>query len=101
MAGEYFQAKTIHEYWKQLKAYYQAQSPEFQEITKEEYDAFERSEREDSDNHINQERLGEETQVTDATFYKYLPFQKIAHRTHVVDVSGAQEVHYYITKLTE
>ncbi len=98
MAGEYIIADDIKSYWQKLKAFHQAQSPEFYEISKEDYDDLNRSEREDSDNHINQERLGEETSVSDATFYKYLPHQKIAYRTHIVDKDGNQEDHYYIVK---
>lgn len=98
MAGEYITAKTIKEYWKKLKAYHQTQSPEFYEINQEEYDSFSRSEREDSDNHLNQKRLGSETQVSEATFYKYLPHQKIAYRSHIVDADGNREDHYFIVK---
>ena len=54
MAGEYIQSDTIKDYWKQLKAYYEAASPYYKEIDKKKYDSFERSEREDSDNQKNQ-----------------------------------------------
>ncbi|MGL5831366.1 MAG: hypothetical protein ACRCZE_04430 [Candidatus Altimarinota bacterium] len=101
MAGEYIQADTIQEYWKNLKAFFQAQSPFFQEITKIEYDQIDRSEREDSDNHLNQDRLGEDTKTSDATFYKYLPEGKTAYRVHIVDVDGKQEIHYFIIQSFE
>jgi hypothetical protein len=101
MAGEYIQADTIKEYWKNLKAYFQAQSPFFQEISKEEYDQIDRSEREDSDNHLNQDRLGEDTKVSDASFYKYLTDGKTAYRTHLVDVDGQQEIHYFLIQSFE
>ena len=96
MAGEYIDAKDITTYWKQLRAFYEAQSPEFYEITKPEYDQINRSEREDSDNHINQERLGDETDVVDVSFYKYLPYNKIVYRTHIIDIKGNREDHYYV-----
>lgn len=98
MAGEYVQAANIKAYWKQLKAYYQAQSPVYEEINQKTYDGFERSEREDSDNHLNFERLGEDTDAVDVAFYKYLPDNKIAYRVHIIDVSGKQENHYFIIR---
>jgi hypothetical protein len=101
MAGEYIIAENHADYWKMLKAFHESQSPEFSEITKEEYESIDHSEREDSDNHINQERLGSETQVADVTFYKYLPNQKIAYRTHIIDVNGIEEVHYYLVSFGE
>lgn len=98
MAGEYIQADTITGYWKQLKAFYEASSPSFEKITSKQYQAIERSEREDSDNHLNHERLGEDTQAVDIAFYKYLPDGKIAYRVHIVDVLGKQKDHYFIIK---
>lgn len=98
MAGEYIQAEDIKSYWKQLKAFYEANSPIFEEITKEQYDEFQKSEREDSDNHLNQDRLGQDTQVVDVAFYKYLPHSRIAYRIHVVNVDGVKEDHYFITQ---
>lgn len=98
MAGEYVQAKNIKDYWKQLKAYYQASSPHYEEIDQETYDRFERSEREDSDNHLNFERLGEDSEAIDVAFYKYLPDSKIAYRIHIVDITGKQENKYFIVK---
>lgn len=101
MAGEYIQAGSIQEYWKNLKAFFNAQSPFFQEITKQEYDLIDRSEREDSDNHLNQDRLGEDTKASDASFYKYLPDGKIAYRVHIVDIDGKEEVHYFLIQSFE
>lgn len=98
MAGEYVQAEKISDYWKQLRAYYIAASPLFQEIDAQAYAAIERSEREDSDNHLNFQRLGEDSQVVDIAFYKYLPDSQIAYRIHLVDVNGKQEDHYFIVK---
>lgn len=98
MAGEYIQAEDIKSYWKQLKAFYLANSPLFEEIDEQTYQAIERSEREDSDNHLNYERLGEDTKAVDVAFYKYLPDGKIAYRVHLVDQNGQREDHYFLTK---
>jgi hypothetical protein len=98
MAGEYIQSDTIKDYWKQLKAYYEAASPYFEKIDKKKYDSFERSEREDSDNHLNFERLGDDTKVVDIAFYKYIPDSKIAYRIHIVDVDGKEDNHYFIVE---
>jgi hypothetical protein len=98
MAGEYIQADSIEEYWKNLKAFFEANSPYFKQISKTEYESIERSEREDSDNHLNQERLGEDTQTVDVAFYKYLPDGEIAYRVHIVNVEGKQDDHFFIVK---
>lgn len=98
MAGEYIQADNNADYWKSLKAYYMTDSPYFEEIDKAKYDSFARSEREDSDNHYNQNRLGEDTKSVDVAFYKYLPEGKIAYRIHIVDEAGKQDDHYFIIK---
>jgi len=98
MAGEYIQADDLSTYWKELKAFYEANSPTFDDITKEEYDAIERSEREDSDNHLNFQRLGDDTKAVDVAFYKYLPDGRTAYRIHVVDVNGKQADHYFLVK---
>ncbi len=96
MAGEYIQSDTIQDYWKQLRVYYRSSSPYYEEIDQKTYDAIERAEREDSDNHLNFDRLGDDTQAVDVAFYKYLPDGKIAYRVHVVDVNGAREDHFFI-----
>ncbi|MCC6643377.1 hypothetical protein IT411_01390 [Candidatus Peregrinibacteria bacterium] len=98
MSGEYIQSNSIKDYWKQLKAFYLASSPVFEKITAKKYRAIERSEREDSDNHLNHERLGEDTQAVDIAFYKYLPESRIAYRVHIVDVNGQKQDHYFIVK---
>lgn len=98
MAGEYIQATDLQTYWKQLKAYYEANSPTFENITQADYDAIERSEREDSDNHLNFERLGDDTKAVDLAYYKYLPDGRVAYRVHVVDVGGQKEDHYFLIK---
>ncbi len=95
MAGEYIIADSIDQYWKQLKAFYEASSPSFQEITADQYNSYERSEREDSDNRQNQDRLGTDSSVVDITFYKYLPQGKIAYRTHIISAEGQEAIKYY------
>ncbi len=96
MAGEYIQAEDLESYWKQLKAYYEVNSPRFEIITKEQYEAIQRSEREDSDNHLNYERLGDDTKAVDIAFYKYLPGSRTAFRVHIVDVDGNRADYYFL-----
>lgn len=98
MAGEYVQAENITSYWKQLKAYYEANSPTFENITAAAYNAISRSEREDSDNHLNFQRLGDDTKAVDLAYYKYLSDGRTAYRVHVVDVNGLKEDHYFTIK---
>jgi len=95
MAGEYVQAESIEEYWLKLKQIYQDQSEYFLEIPKETYERLDRSEREDSDNHINEERLGKDTSVIDITVYKYLENRKIAYHSVLIDVKGSKEERYF------
>ena len=73
MAGEYIQSDTIEQYWKELKGIYREKAGDWKDISAEEYNGIERSEREDSDNHLNEERLGKDTQVIDVCKYKFLP----------------------------
>ncbi len=73
MAGEIITANTLEEAKKQLRNIYRAKNNKFEEITKEDYNSIEADEREDSDNHINEERLGKESEIIDLAYYKYLP----------------------------
>jgi hypothetical protein len=73
MAGENIIADTIEEGKKQIIEIYKRQSIELKEITKEQYESYQLSERTDSDNHLQLERLGKGTKVIDQAFYKYLP----------------------------
>jgi len=88
MAGEYLKADLISDYWDKLKQIYVQKSTDFSEITKEEYEALTNSEREDSDNHTNEERLGQDTNVVDIAFYKYLPDRQVYYRVHIINVEG-------------
>jgi len=95
MAGEIYTAKTLEEGLTKLKNIYKSQSKEFYQISKEEYLNYELSEREDSDNHLNLERLGKETDVTDLAFYKFLPNHKIAYRIEMIHVDGISTLEDY------
>ncbi len=101
MSGEYICSKTIEEYWKQLKAIYEAESSTWEDISKEEYEAVERSERADSDNHLNEERLGKDTEVIDICHYKYLPDRKVVYKVLMKDIQGSTREHYFRIKLNE
>jgi len=91
MAGEYIQAKTIEDYWKELKKIYTDLAAEWKDLTPEEYFKIERSEREDSDNHLNQERLGKDTDVIDICKYKSLPDRKIAYHIQLIHKDGTEK----------
>ncbi len=81
MPGEIITAKTLKEAREQLRDIYKAKSNHFEEITKEQYEEFKHDEREDSDNHLNEERLEkDESEVIDLAYYKYLPDRKTAYR---------------------
>lgn len=98
MAGEYIQSETIEDYWKQLKAIYESRASEFKELTPEEYTKIERSEREDSDNHLNEDRLGKDTQVIDICKYKMLPDRKIAYYVKLIHKDGKiMDLYFQIT----
>lgn len=80
MAGEKLTASTLEEAKKELRSIYKSQSHSFEELTKEEYEAFDTDERDDSDNHLNEEKLGKEADIIDLAYYKYLPEHKTAYR---------------------
>jgi hypothetical protein len=101
MSGEYINAKTIDEYWQQLKSIYVRRSLSWKDLTLDQYKAIERSEREDSDNHFNQERLGKETQVIDICHYKYIPNREVAYHIEVKDVKNEKKDFYFQIKLKE
>lgn len=98
MSGEYIQSNTIEEYWKKLKNIYKDRAAEWKDLTQHEYESIERSERQDSDNHLNEERLGKDTQVIDICKYKFLPDRKIAYHVKLIHQNGAnQDVYFEIT----
>ena len=101
MSGEYINAQTIEDYWQQLKAIYKSRSTDWKDLTKAEYDAMERSERSDSDNHLNEERLGKDTQVIDICHYKYLPDRVVAYKIEMKDINGNKQEAYFQIKLSQ
>lgn len=101
MAGEYIQANTIEEYWELLKAIYKSRSIKWDDITQKKYDSIERSEREDSDNHLNQERLGKDTKAIDICKYKFLPDRKIAYHIQLIHSDGTKKDVYFQITLKE
>jgi len=101
MSGEYINASTIVDYWQQLKSIYVKQSSDWKDLTQEQYDAIERSEREDSDNHFNQERLGKETDVIDLCHYKFLPDRIAAYHIEVIHKDKSKKDYYFQISLKE
>jgi len=101
MSGEYIIADTIDSYWSQLKSIYVKRSADWQDLTGEQYDQIERSEREDSDNHFNLERLGKETDVIDLCRYKYLPDRYAAYHIEVLHKDKSRKDYYFRIKLKE
>lgn len=85
MAGEIIQAQNVESAERQIKAIYEKKSISMRDITREEYEAYDKSEREDSDNHLNIERLGKDTKIVDLAYYKFLPEQETAYRIDLID----------------
>ncbi len=101
MAGEYINADSIKEYWKELKNIYTDRSSDWENLSKKQYEAIERSERDDSDNHLNEERLGKDTQVIDICKYKFLPDRKVAYHVHIIHNDGSTKDFYFQITLKE
>lgn len=101
MSGEYINAETIDEYWDSLKAIYKQRCTEWEDLTPEQYEAIEHSEREDSDNHLNEERLGKETKVIDICHYKFMPERYAAYHIRLIHQDGSDKDHYFKIKLKE
>lgn len=95
MPGEILKSKTLIEAKEELRNIYKDRSNEFKEITKEEYEALEHDERKDSDNHLNLERLGKESDVVDLAYYKYLPNRQIAYRIILKHKNGKEMEDYF------
>lgn len=85
MAGEIIQANNTEEAIEQLMSIYKKKSVKMRDITREEYESIEKSEHEDSDNHINLARLGKDTKIADLAYYKYLPDRETAYRIDLID----------------
>jgi len=101
MSGEYINSHSIEEYWKKLQKIYRGRASNWQNLTKEEYEKIERSERTDSDNEYNQTRLGKETDVIDLAFYKYLPGRLVAYHVRIMHKDNSSEDHYFQIQLKE
>lgn len=101
MSGEYINANSIEEYWKQLKPIYVKRSLEWKDLSADEYKAIEHSEREDSDNHFNEERLGKETDVIDICHYKYMPDRIVAYKIEVLHKDKSKKEFYFQIRLKE
>ena len=98
MPNETYTAKTLQEAKEKLRTIYKSRSLEFKEIKPKAYKKLAPSEHEDSDNHLNEERLGKETQATDAAYHKYLPGGEIAYRILYVDTEGKTDEDFFIIK---
>jgi len=101
MSGEYINSNTMDGYWSQLKSIYVKMSSDWKDLSAEEYKKIERSEREDSDNHFNLERLGKETDVIDICHYKFLPDRLAAYHIEVRHKDGSKKDYYFMIKLKE
>ena len=96
MAGEIITATTLEEGKAELRDIYKLDALEFKELTQEEYEAIERDEREDSDNHLNIEKLGKEATIIDLAYYKYLPDRQIAYRIILRHKNGTEMYDYFM-----
>ncbi len=96
MAGEIITATTLEEGKEELRQIYKQDCIEFKEITKEEYEKLEQDEREDSDNHLNIEKLGRESTIIDLAYYKYLPDRKTAYRIILKHKNGEETEDYFL-----
>lgn len=85
MAGEIIKAQNTEEAERQLMAIYKAKSITLDMIKREEYESYDYSEHEDSDNHLNLDRLGKDTKIVDLAYYKFLPERKTAYRVDLID----------------
>ena len=101
MAGEYINATNMDEYWSELKNIYMTRSSEWKNLSKEQYEAIEHSEREDSDNHLNEERLGKDTQVIDICHYKFLPDREVAYYIQLIHKDSTKKDLYFQIRLKE
>jgi hypothetical protein len=99
MSGEIFTAKTIEEAKEKLQQIYKSRAITFKMISKAEYEAIDKSEREDSDNHLNLEKLGKESAVIDLAFYKYTTPQTIAYKIEYIHEDGiSRDEDYFVIK---
>ena len=96
MAGEILKSKTLEEAKEELRTIYKRTASSLTESSKEEYDTLTQDEREDSDNHLNEEKLGKEADVIDLAFYKFLANRKTAYKIILKHKNGNQMEDYFI-----
>lgn len=97
MPNEIITAKNLTDAKEELRNIYRAKSSKFEEITKEKYESFEPDQREDSDNHLNEEKMEKgETDVIDLAYYKYLPNRQVAYRIVLKDKNNKEIEDYFI-----
>lgn len=96
MSGELITAKTLEAAKEELRNIYKSKSNQFKEISKEQYQSLDKDEREDSDNHLNRQKLNKEVDVIDLAYYKYLPQRQIAYRILLKDKKGKEMEDYFI-----
>lgn len=96
MPDEIITAKTLPKAKQELRNIYKVKSSKFKEITKKEYESYDTDEREDSDNHLNLEKLGKKADVIDLAYYKYLPDRQVAYRIILKSKSGKEMEDYFI-----
>ena len=85
MPNEIIQATNVEDAEMQILAIYRSRSIRLDEITQKKYESFDVSEREDSDNHLNLDRLGNGTRIVDLAYYKFLPKRETAYRIDLID----------------
>jgi hypothetical protein len=99
MAGEIIQAENVESAERQLMAIYNAKSIEVKEMTQQEYEAIDKSEREDSDNHLNIDRLGQDTKIVDLAYYKFIGNRWTAYRIDLIDINQKLKKQLYFKAL--
>ncbi|MCD6109578.1 hypothetical protein J7J83_02370 [bacterium] len=99
MAGEIIQAETTKDAEDQLLAIYRKKSINLDMITREQYESYDFSEHEDSDNHLNIERLGKDTRIVDLAYYKFLPERKTAYKIDLIDENQKLKKQFFFVML--
>lgn len=85
MTEDLVQANNVDEAEKQVMKHYEAKSIRIDPMTREEYEALDKSEHEESDNHLNLERLGKDTLIADIAYYKFMENRETAFRIDLID----------------
>jgi hypothetical protein len=96
MSGEIITATTLTTAKEELRNIYKSKSNQFKEISRTQYEEIEGDEREDSDNHLNLERLEKsEAKVIDLAFYKYMENRQIAYKIILRDQNNSELEDYF------